>query len=64
MTDTAEIESLRQEVVHLVKMIAPWIGMTRKLSLEQLCAMFGWSDPRLAMVYFNPSVTDLANALD
>jgi len=39
------------------------IGMSRRLSLEQLCVMFGWSDPKMAMVYFNPSPSDIADLL-
>jgi integrase len=39
------------------------IGMSRRLSLEQLCVMFGWSDPKMAMIYFNPSPSDIADLL-
>ena len=39
------------------------IGMSRKLSLEQLCVMFGWSDPKMAMIYFNPTPSDIADLL-
>jgi integrase len=42
---------------------ATWIGQSGKLQLMELCKMFGWSDPKQAMVYFNPSATDLANKL-
>jgi len=37
--------------------------MSRRLSLEQLCVMFGWSDPKMAMVYFNPTPGDIADLL-
>ena len=39
------------------------IGMSRKLSLELLCVMFGWSDPKMAMIYFNPTPSDIADLL-
>jgi len=33
------------------------------VQLLELCKMFGWSDPKMAMIYFNPSANDLANKL-
>ncbi len=42
---------------------ATWIGRSGKLQLLELCKMFGWSDPKMAMIYFNPSADDLANKL-
>jgi len=39
------------------------IGMSAKLTLQQMCAMFGWKDPRMAMIYFNPKASDIANLL-
>jgi len=39
---------------------ATWIGASGKLQLIELCKMFGWSDPKQAMIYFNPSANDLA----
>jgi len=40
---------------------ATWIA--GKLELLELCKMFGWRDPKQAMVYFNPSASDLARKL-
>jgi integrase len=42
---------------------ATWIGKSGKLQLMELCKMFGWSDPKQAMIYFNPSADDLAAKL-
>lgn len=39
------------------------IGMSAKLTLQQMCAMFGWKDPKMAMIYFNPKASDIANLL-
>lgn len=38
--------------------------LASKLSLLDLCRMFGWRDPRHAMIYYNPDVTDLAKKLE
>lgn len=35
-----------------------------KLSVLELCKMFGWRDPKNAMIYFNPTASDLAGRLD
>ncbi len=40
------------------------IGLSRRLSLLEFCKHFGWLDPKYALVYFNPGVTDIADALD
>lgn len=40
------------------------IGKAGKLSLLEFTSMFGWKDPRMAMIYFNPTATDLASKLD
>lgn len=42
---------------------ATWIGSTGKLNLMEFCKMFGWKDPRHALVYFNPTASDLAAKL-
>lgn len=42
---------------------ATWIGKSGKLQIMELCKMFGWSDPKMAMIYFNPSADDLASKL-
>lgn len=40
------------------------IGRAGKLNLMEMTKMFGWRDPRMAMVYFNPSAGQLADKLD
>jgi integrase len=42
---------------------ATWIGRSGKLQLMELCKMFGWSNPKMAMVYFNPSAASIAEKL-
>ena len=42
---------------------ATWIGRSGKLEMLELCKMFGWRDPKHALIYFNPTVSDLANKL-
>jgi integrase len=39
------------------------IGRSGKWSVIELCKAFGWSDPRMAMVYFNPTGDELAAKL-
>lgn len=34
-----------------------------KLPLLDLCKMFGWSDPKRAMIYYNPTATEIASRL-
>lgn len=34
-----------------------------KLPLLDLCKMFGWSNPKRAMVYYNPTATEIASRL-
>lgn len=38
--------------------------LARKLDLLDLCRMFGWKDPRHAMVYYNPHASELAQRLE
>jgi integrase len=38
--------------------------LAQKLSVLDLCRMFGWRDPRHAMVYYNPSMAELAQRLE
>jgi integrase len=33
------------------------------VNVLELCKLFGWADPKYAMIYFNPSVQDLARRL-
>jgi integrase len=42
---------------------ATWIGSTGRLNLMEFCKMFGWRDPRHAMIYFNPTASNLAAKL-
>lgn len=42
---------------------ATWIGSSGKLQLMELCKMFGWSDPKQAMCYFNPTAMELSAKL-
>lgn len=41
---------------------ATW--MARKLEVLDLCKTFGWSNPKMAMVYYNPTAEDIADLLD
>lgn len=43
---------------------ATWIAMSGKLSIMQMTSMFGWTDPKMAMRYFNPKPEDIASRLD
>lgn len=42
---------------------ATHIGRSGVWSVIELCKAFGWSDPKMAMVYVNPSGDDLAAKL-
>lgn len=46
---------------------ATWIGrsvgMPGRLSFPEFCRVFGWRDPRNAMIYVNPSAASLADKL-
>lgn len=42
---------------------ATWIGRSGKIGVLELCKMFGWSDPKMAMIYFNPTAEDIASKL-
>lgn len=37
--------------------------LAKKIDVLTLCKMFGWSNPKMAMVYFNPTATDIAKRL-
>jgi integrase len=37
--------------------------IAQRLHVLDLCKMFGWTDPKRAMIYYNPSVDDLAARL-
>lgn len=36
------------------------VGQAGKLSFPEFCKVFGWRDPKYALVYVNPKATDLA----
>lgn len=38
--------------------------IAQKLHLLDLCKMFGWSDPKRAMTYYNPTAEQIADRLD
>jgi hypothetical protein len=38
--------------------------MARKLPLVDLCRMFGWKDPKHALIYYNATATSIAALLD
>ncbi len=40
---------------------ATW--MAKKVDVLTLCKIFGWTDPKMAMVYFNPKSSDIADML-
>lgn len=37
--------------------------IAQKLKLLDLCKMFGWQDPKKAMIYYNPTATEIADLL-
>lgn len=41
---------------------ATW--MAKKVDVLTLCKIFGWTDPKMAMVYYNPKAADIADRLD
>lgn len=40
---------------------ATWLA--RRLDVLTLCKVFGWSNPKMAMVYYNPTASDIAKRL-
>ena len=40
---------------------ATW--MAKKVDVMTLCKIFGWTDPKMAMVYYNPKASDIADLL-
>lgn len=40
---------------------ATW--MAKKVDVLTLCKIFGWSNPKMAMVYYNPKASDIAKRL-
>ena len=40
---------------------ATWLA--RRIDVLDLCKMFGWRDPKMAMIYYNPTAADIAGRL-
>ncbi len=40
---------------------ATWIA--KKVDVLTLCKIFGWTDPKMAMIYYNPKAADIADRL-
>lgn len=38
--------------------------ISRKVDVLTLCKIFGWADPKMAMVYFNMPASEMAKQLD
>jgi hypothetical protein len=38
--------------------------LSPRLDLLDLCKMFGWSNPKMAMRYYNPTASDIAARLN
>ena len=38
--------------------------ISRQISVLDLCKMFGWTDPKMAMTYYNPHASRIADLLD
>lgn len=64
--DAAGVEGLRwHDTRHTAATrIGATVGQPGRLSFPEFVAMFGWRDPRNAMVYVNPSADALAAKLD
>lgn len=39
------------------------VGQPGRLSFPEFCRVFGWRDPKNALIYVNPSAADLANRM-
>ena len=42
---------------------ATWMVKHGSLNVLELCKVFGWTDPKMVMVYFNPPARDLASRM-
>ncbi len=40
---------------------ATW--MAKKVDVLDLCRQFGWSNPKMALLYFNPTASDISKRL-
>lgn len=64
--DAAGVDDLRwHDTRHTAATrIGATVGQPGRLSFPEFVAMFGWKDPRNAMIYVNPSAESLASKLD
>lgn len=42
---------------------ATWMVKFGQLNVLELCKVFGWTDPKMAMIYFNPDPAELAKRM-
>jgi hypothetical protein len=38
--------------------------LSKKVDVMMLCRIFGWSDPKMAMVYYAPSMASMVDLLE
>lgn len=43
---------------------ATWLVKSGKVDVLTLCKIFGWSNPKMAMTYFNPTAADIAAQIE
>lgn len=43
---------------------ATWLVANGSINVLELCKIFGWTDPKMAMVYFQPSVKDMKRRME
>lgn len=43
---------------------ATWMVTNGAINVLELCKIFGWTDPKMAMVYFQPSIKDMKRRLE
>lgn len=42
---------------------ATQIGSAGRIGVLDMCKMFGWKDPKMAMTYYNPTAEEIARRL-
>jgi integrase len=42
---------------------ATWLVRDSRLNAFELCRIMGWTDPKMAMIYYQPAVGDLVKRL-